>query len=197
MSLEPVNRRRDVLESALDTFAKRGYRSTSMEEVAQRARISRPGLYLYFSSKPELLRAAVEHALARDLERIEALLADGDLSLHDRLLQAFDLWSGQHVGPLVADLDGLLERDAALLGDIPQTYSRRFSAALTAALQRSRDDGFPAGLQAARSAASMRELLLAISVGLKHRVATPAEFHDGLDEALRLILRLPPLGDRQ
>jgi AcrR family transcriptional regulator len=188
MSEEPVGRRREVLESALVTFARGGYRSTSMDDVAQQARISRPGLYLYFSSKQELLRSAVEHALARDLDRIEVVLADGRTPLRDRLLQAFDLWSGQYVGPLAADLDGLLERDAALLGDMPRRYSRRFGAALAGALQRSRDDGAAGVLQTARSAESVGELLLALNVGLKHRAGTPAEFHDRFEEALLLLL---------
>ncbi|MFD6726563.1 helix-turn-helix domain-containing protein, partial [Streptomyces sp. NPDC060131] len=40
-----ADRRTMVLESAMATFARFGYRKTSMEEVARAAHISRPGLY--------------------------------------------------------------------------------------------------------------------------------------------------------
>ena len=174
------DRRSAVLESALDTFARRGYRATSMEDVAQRARISRPGLYLYFSSKPDLLRAAVEHALARDVARCEALLSDSALPLRERLQRAIDLWSGQYVGPLSTDLDGLLQSDAALLGDMPQRYSARFSAALTEALRPAPGHSDPE---------SVRDLLLTVAVGLKHRAADAQDFSARLHEALEIILR--------
>ena len=88
MAAAAPDRRRAVIESALDTFARRGYRETSMEEVARRARISRPGLYLYFASKPDLLRAAVEHALDRDVLLCEAVLADREAPLRKRLQRA-------------------------------------------------------------------------------------------------------------
>ncbi|MZD09631.1 TetR family transcriptional regulator, partial [Streptomyces sp. SID5785] len=53
-----TDRRSLVLDSAMATFARFGYRKTSMEEVARAARISRPGLYFLFSSKEALFRAA-------------------------------------------------------------------------------------------------------------------------------------------
>lgn len=60
------------------TFARFGYRKTSMEEVARAAHISRPGLYFLFSSKESLFRAAVTQALHRDITAVERALADGD-----------------------------------------------------------------------------------------------------------------------
>ncbi|MGW5822670.1 TetR family transcriptional regulator, partial [Streptomyces noursei] len=40
---DTADRRTAVLDSAMVTFARFGYRKTSMEEVARAARISRPG----------------------------------------------------------------------------------------------------------------------------------------------------------
>src|SRR4051795_10175821 len=95
-----TDRRDAVLESALLTFARHGYRKTSMEEVARTARISRPGLYFLFASKPELFRAAVTRALEQDLAAAEAILADTGKPLRERLIAAFDRWAGRYVGPL-------------------------------------------------------------------------------------------------
>src|SRR3569833_2700121 len=71
-----AGRRDAVLESALLTFARHGYRKASMEEVARAARISRPGLYFLFESKEALFRAANSRALKEDLAAAERILAD-------------------------------------------------------------------------------------------------------------------------
>jgi AcrR family transcriptional regulator len=176
-----------VLESALRTFARQGYRKSSMDDVARQASISRPGLYLHFSSKQDLLRAAVEHALARDVAQAEALLGDGSTPLPFRLVAAFDLWAGQYVGPLAADIDRVLDEDAALLGDLPAQYSARFGAALLRALTL---EGVPSGLAPGDTdAGAVRDVLLALVTGLKHRSTTRESFRERLTLAIGLLLR--------
>lgn len=177
-----------VLESALDTFARHGYSRTSMEDVARNARISRPGLYLYFSSKQALLQAAVEYALARDVERAESLLADQRTPLRARLLEALDQWTGQYVGPLAADVDGLLEHDASLLGDLPRVYSARFGAALARALHSAADGNVREVVHTPRDADMIRDVILALVAGLKRQAATREEFRQRLSDGLGLLL---------
>src|SRR5689334_327352 len=92
-----TDRRTLVLDSAMVTFARFGYRKTSMEEVARAADISRPGLYFLFSSKETLFRAAVTQALERDIAAVERVLADTGRPLPERLVEAFDQWAGRYV----------------------------------------------------------------------------------------------------
>ena len=75
-----AGRREHVLEAALLTFARYGYRKASMEDVARAADISRPGLYFYFASKQDLFRAAVTHALDGDVAAAGRCLSDTDRS---------------------------------------------------------------------------------------------------------------------
>jgi AcrR family transcriptional regulator len=88
-------RRTRVLDAALPVFARYGYRKASMDDVAKAADISRPGLYFSFSSKPELFRAAVEQALDDSVTAAQLALADPDRPLRERLIEAFDHWSGR------------------------------------------------------------------------------------------------------
>ena len=113
---EPA-RRAGVLESALGTFARHGYRATSMEAVAREARISRQGLYFLFTSKEALFREASSHVLAGDLEAVERLLAS-DAALPERLVAAFDRWAGRYVGPLARDVPAVLAENPDLLDDV-------------------------------------------------------------------------------
>ena len=127
-----------------------------------------------------MLRAAVDHALSRDVAAAELVLAAAGTPIGDRLLEALDLWTGQYVGPLAVDIDALLERDASLLGGLPRTYGDRFAAAVTAALR---------GEDGVADVDSLREVLLALVVGLKHRVADREEFRSRLRDGLGLLLR--------
>lgn len=55
-----AERRRAILESAFEVFAKVGYRSGSMRDVAQRIGISHTTLLHHFSSKSDLLAGVLE-----------------------------------------------------------------------------------------------------------------------------------------
>lgn len=185
----PGDRIAGVLRSALDTFAALGYRGTSMDEVARRARISRPGLYLHFPSKQALLVAAVEHALAEDVAGAETALAASGRPMRDRLLAALDLWAGQYVGPLATDLDALLERDATLLGDLPQRWSARFGSAVAGALRAAREPEVEALVRLGGGPEPVRDVILALVAGTKRQARDRQDFRLALDRGLALLLR--------
>ena len=58
--LKAPERRARILEAAEHEFAARGYHSTSMDEIAAAAGISKPVLYDHFSSKLDLYRQLTE-----------------------------------------------------------------------------------------------------------------------------------------
>jgi AcrR family transcriptional regulator len=60
-ALEP-NARERLLETATELFAEKGYASTSVREIVDRAGVSKPVLYYYFQSKEGLFYAILEWA---------------------------------------------------------------------------------------------------------------------------------------
>ncbi len=52
-------KKRRILESATRLFIDQGYRKTSIDEVAREAGVAKGTVYLYFSSKPDLLVHAI------------------------------------------------------------------------------------------------------------------------------------------
>ncbi|WP_406642032.1 TetR/AcrR family transcriptional regulator [Amycolatopsis sp. WGS_07] len=128
------DRRAHVLDSALEVFARYGYRKASMDDVAKAADISRPGLYFYFSSKPELFRATVRHSLDNSIEAAQLALADSGRPLRERLIEAFDHWAGRYVGPMAAEIGVLIDSNPDLLGTMPADYPKRFRALVIDAL---------------------------------------------------------------
>jgi AcrR family transcriptional regulator len=54
----------ELLAAALDLFVEKGYAATRVEEVAQRAGVSKGTLFLYFPSKQELFKAVVRENIS-------------------------------------------------------------------------------------------------------------------------------------
>lgn len=178
-----TERRVAVLESALVTFGRFGYRKTSMEAVAKAARISRPGLYFLFASKEDLFRASVSHALQEDLAEVERLLGVLDRPVQERLLDAFDRWAGRYIGPMARDIPAVIEDNPALLGNIAEVAPRRFRALIMKAVA----SGAPKGDR--KIAEAVAQTLISTSIGIKYQAGTRAEYREHLRTAIDLLLR--------
>ncbi|MEU5835852.1 helix-turn-helix domain-containing protein [Streptomyces diacarni] len=169
-----------VLDSAMVTFARFGYRKTSMEEVARAAHISRPGLYFLFSSKETLFRAAATQALERDIAAVEHVLADAGRPLPKRLLEAFDQWAGRYIGPLTRDIAAVIEDNPDLLGEVAETAPRRFEELITEAI----------AVESGRAAAPLvAQTVISASIGLKHQAAVREFYLERLEVAIDLLVR--------
>jgi len=162
------------------TFARFGYRKTSMEEVARAAHISRPGLYFLFTSKESLFRAAVAQAVERDIAAVEHVLDETERPLRERFLESFDQWAGRYIGPLTSDLAGVIESNPALLGTLVETAPRRFEELVTDAI---------AAEFGREPAPRMAQTIISTSIGIKHQVVTRNAYLERLMVALDLLLR--------
>ena len=63
----------EILAAASALFTEKGFAATRMDDVAQRAGVSKGTLYLYFASKEELFKALVRTAIVPNLDRFAAL----------------------------------------------------------------------------------------------------------------------------
>ena len=61
MSSPANDRREQILNVALTAFAKSGYHSTSMNDIADQLGVTKPVLYQYFDSKRALYIELLEH----------------------------------------------------------------------------------------------------------------------------------------
>ena len=63
-----------IIEVARATFAKYGFRKTTMDEIAAEARKGKSSLYYYFKSKEEVFQAVVEQEASILFAKIEAVV---------------------------------------------------------------------------------------------------------------------------
>ena len=69
-----LERRKQILDAALQCFLQFGYAKTSMDDVAKRANLSRPLIYLKFKSKQDLVRGIYVDFMNAALEQAESIL---------------------------------------------------------------------------------------------------------------------------
>jgi AcrR family transcriptional regulator len=181
----PGDRREQLLAAAARTFLRYGYRKTSMDDVAAAAGISRQALYLRFDSKEELFRAAVEHVLDSSLADARSALAEAG-PLLDRLLAAFSALHAAHFSEpgSAAHMTELIEASVAVIGPDVHLRQAPFLEDLTRLLSA---EGLARGKEARDIVATLQDA----SHGIKHRVATRADYEREMARVLGVVCRLP------
>jgi AcrR family transcriptional regulator len=72
-------RRRQLLDAALEVFVSQGYHAAAMDEIAERAGVSKPVLYQHFPGKLELYLALLDESVDTLLETVrDALQSNPD-----------------------------------------------------------------------------------------------------------------------
>ena len=181
-----------VLDAACGLFAQQGVRATTLDQVGRKSGTGRSQLYLFFSSKADLVRDVVALQVDRVLAAQQPLLdamADAD-GVRDWCVAA----AGQYgpddaircpVGSLVHELSGP-GSDAASRAAVADGFER-WRAALAAGLHRAAAHGGlapgtdPDAAAAALLAAYQGGVLLAAATGRRERIAQAlAAVADGL-----------------
>lgn len=79
----------EIIAAAMALWGDRGFAATRLEDVAQRAGISKGTIYLYFASKEALFEAAIREQLVHTFHSALDESALGDLSTEDVLRRLF------------------------------------------------------------------------------------------------------------
>src|SRR5438445_6472906 len=72
-------RRRQLLDAALEVFVSQGYHAAAMDDIAERAGVSKPVLYQHFPGKLELYLALLDESVVTLLDTVrDALRSNQD-----------------------------------------------------------------------------------------------------------------------
>ncbi|MDB4952294.1 MAG: TetR family transcriptional regulator [Gemmatimonadetes bacterium] len=77
----------EILDAAMEMFVEKGFAGTRMEEIAQRAGVTKGTVYLYYESKEALFRAVVQDNILPSLEEGERTVAEWTGSSADLLAE--------------------------------------------------------------------------------------------------------------
>ena len=131
-------RRAQLIEVARAVFAKRGYEAATIEEIADRAKVSKPIVYEHFGGKEGLYAVIVDREMEYVVRRISEAIGSG--TPRDRVEQAalsFLTYVKDHPdGFAILAHDSPLSAKtgmASLLNDVAERVGEVFAASLKAA----------------------------------------------------------------
>jgi AcrR family transcriptional regulator len=182
---ESVARRASILDAAARVFLRYGLKKTSMDDLARAAGLSRQGLYLHFKTKEALFKEAVLRLVGAARADGRAALTDQAGSVEERLVGGFVGVHGHAVGePGAEHMTELLGAATTLVGPALEELEQGFITDVARVLRAS---GVAARWKSAGiSARDLAEHLYATSCGVKHRVATSAEYRERMRVAVHL-----------
>jgi len=128
----------EILDAALDLFVEKGFAATRLEDVAQRAGVSKGTVYLYFDSKDDLFKAVIRSGMVRAIEEAEKLVAGFEGSSADLLRQIYAGWWQNIGGTKLSGIPKLMISEAQNFPELARFYydeviqrgSRLFARAL-------------------------------------------------------------------
>lgn len=137
-------RPQELTAAALSLFVEKGFAATRLDDVAERAGVSKGTLYLYFDSKDALFKAVIQEGVVPALHAGEALLDAYDDPLE--LLRAILLGWWERIGSTeLGGIPKLMMSEAGNFPDVAAYYQReviqRGTALLRAAVSRGMERG--------------------------------------------------------
>jgi AcrR family transcriptional regulator len=112
----------EILEAALDLFVEKGFAATRLEDVAQRAGVSKGTVYLYFDSKEDLFKAVIRSGMVRAIEEAERRVAAYSGSAADLLRELYTAWWQNIGGTKLAGIPKLMISEAQNFPDLARFY---------------------------------------------------------------------------
>ena len=88
---EKVQTRARILEAAVDVITEKGFKSASMREIAQRAKVGDATIYNYFPSKDKLLYGYCEDVQRRVMATLRGIDKFHEYTLGEQLQQLVDV----------------------------------------------------------------------------------------------------------
>ena len=137
-------RRAQIIESAIKVFARQGFASTRMDDVAVESGLSKGLLYWYFKSKEEIIIAIADLLFGAEFRKMQSLSASGQAARAclESFLEIFieDLQGMLKVAPVIYEFYALAFRNATVR-KVMQEYLGRFVAILEPIVQHGMDHG--------------------------------------------------------
>lgn len=129
-------RPQEITAAAFEAFTEKGYAATRVEEVAQRAGVSKGLLYLYFKTKEELFKAVVKSVVIRRIDGLINTVENTDLSSEELIRGPLLSFMKQIPGSPVAMIIRLLIAEGPRHPDLLDYYYENVVAKGLAAITR-------------------------------------------------------------
>jgi AcrR family transcriptional regulator len=83
-------RKEQILEAAIEVFARSGFHGARMDDIAKQAGLSKGALYWYFDGKDAIIQGIMDRMFAREFEQMGTFI-DADIPAKDKLERYLEL----------------------------------------------------------------------------------------------------------
>jgi AcrR family transcriptional regulator len=112
----------EITAAALACFAERGFAATRLEDIAERAGVTRGTLYLYFDNKEELFKTVVRKSIGPVLAHVKSMIEDTAVPSPDLLRQVMLAIPAAVLNSPISALPKLVLSEAANFPEIASFY---------------------------------------------------------------------------
>ncbi|MGU3473704.1 TetR/AcrR family transcriptional regulator [Paenibacillus sp. D51F] len=110
-----VNRKTEIISAAIEVFAEVGYYRATTAQVAERASISQPYVFRFFSTKEKLLLGALEVSWSRVIESFrEVVETTSPELLEATLIQEYENIQAMHRNEMFLQMQAQTIREEAI-----------------------------------------------------------------------------------
>jgi AcrR family transcriptional regulator len=117
----PEHRPQQIIEAALEVFGEQGLANARLQDIADRAGLSKGTIYLYFPNKEELFREVIRQTAVAAIESAEKTLAQGTPT-HQLCVAMRGHWKFVR-SPVFATLHRLVLGELHQFPDLAQFYA--------------------------------------------------------------------------
>jgi TetR/AcrR family transcriptional repressor of uid operon len=167
-------RRAHILDAAEICFARAGFHRTSMQDICKEAGVSAGALYVYFSSKEELIEGIAERDRSKLAEELKAVAAASDLSAAlAKLGERYVADEPPHKRRMCVEIGLEAGRNEAV-GKIHREVDRFVRESFEQLFERAASEG---RIQPALSPVLLAQIIMVIGDGMFWRRAVDPEFN--------------------
>lgn len=83
-TVKPINYRQKILDASIKVFAQKGYNNTTMNDVANSAKVGIGTLYNYFKNKDDLLTSCMDKTIEDEIKQVREI-SEQQTDLMDKL----------------------------------------------------------------------------------------------------------------
>jgi AcrR family transcriptional regulator len=121
---KPTARPEEVLDAALDLFARNGFAATRMDDIAKAAGLSKAAIYLYFPSKADVFKALVETrivSLRNEIAMVGHAMMDDPVA---GLRHVVKLWTASNADSRMIAIPRIVLAESARFPELADYYHR-------------------------------------------------------------------------
>jgi AcrR family transcriptional regulator len=137
-------RKEQILEAAMEVFARSGFHGARMDDIAKQAGLSKGALYWYFDGKDAIIQGIMDRMFAREFEQMGAFI-DADIPAKEKLVRYLeltldDITNDEYLVPIMYEFWAMLLRKKRVKEVLGSYYKNFFDIAIPI-IQKGVDNG--------------------------------------------------------